>query len=184
MIELYVNRGNLQALNLQLSRLSQKSISPIIRRAAKRAVTHAKSIGTKHVKSIYTIDSYSIKRAIGGIRTTEDGAFLRIAGPRVSAGHYKVKALKTNNWWRKDTFISIKKGSGDVVPRAFEFSNTVWRREEGGEFGYWGAVEGRVFGPAVPQLFGNPAIKEEIEARTMRKYEERIRHEVGRLIGG
>ena len=42
----------------------------------------------------------------------------------------------------------------------------------------------RIYGPAVPQLFGNDAIKEEIAAEAMKKYEERLRHEVGRLIGG
>ena len=79
---------------------------------------------------------------------------------------------------RKGIFVSVKKGSGDIVPRSFAYSNTYFQRE-----GNPRLPIKRLFGPAVPQLFGNESIKEEVAEAAMRKYEERLRHEIGRLMG-
>ena len=173
MLEIEVSRESARALEEQLFAMSGDKVHVAMSRAAKRAASHAKSIGTKHVRQTYTIDAASVKAATS-IKSTQDGAVLRIAGPRKSAGHYKAKKRKGG------IFVSIKKGSGDIVPRSFAYSNTFRKREEGVPRL---PIE-RIFGPAVPQLFGNNAIKEEIADEAMKKYEERIRHEVGRLIGG
>ena len=190
MIEIEVSRESARALEEQLQALKGDKVHAAISAAAKRAASHAKRIGTKHVRQTYTIDAASVKAATS-IKSTQDGAVIRIAGPRKSAGHYKAKKRKGG------IFVSIKKGSGDIVPRSFAYSNTFFKRN--GIFGipkkgryakkdrHKGITrEGieRIFGPAVPQLFGNNAIKEEIADEAMKKYEERIRHEVGRLIGG
>ena len=190
MLEIEVSRESARALEEQLFAMSGDKVHVAMSRAAKRAASHAKSIGTKHVRQTYTIDAASVKAATS-IKSTQDGAVIRIAGPRKSAGHYKAKKRKGG------IFVSIKKGSGDIVPRSFAYSNTFFKRN--GIFGipkkgryakkdrHKGIMrEGieRIFGPAVPQLFGNNAIKEEIADEAMKKYEERIRHEVGRLIGG
>lgn len=172
MIEIKVSRESVKALEEQLQALKGDKVYKVIPAAAKRAATHAKRIGTRHVKKTYTIDTASIKAATN-IRTTRDGATLRIVGPRKSVGHYKAKKRKGS------IFISIKKGSGGISRRAFAYSNTFFRREGKDRL----PIE-RIFGPAVPQLFGNNAIKEQIAEAAMKKYEERIRHEVGRLIGG
>ena len=173
MLEIEVSRESARALAEQLFAMSGDKVHVAMSRAAKRATSHAKRIGTKHVRQTYTIDAASVKAATS-IKSTQDGAVIRIAGPRKSAGHYKAKKRKGG------IFVSIKKGSGDIVPRSFAYSNTFWKREEGVPRL---PIE-RIFGPAVPQLFGNNAIKEEIADEAMKKYEERIRHEVGRLIGG
>lgn len=173
MIEIAVYRASARALEEQLYAMSGEKVHAAMSRAAKRAASHGKTIGTKHVRKTYTIDAASVKAATS-IRTTQDGAVLRIAGPRKSAGHYKAKKRKGG------IFLSVKKGSGDIVPRSFAYSNTFWKREKGVPRL---PIE-RIFGPAVPQLFGNNAIKNEIADEAMKKYEERIRHEVGRLIGG
>lgn len=171
MIEIEVSRESAKALEEQLQALSGDKVQRAISFAAKRAASHAKTVGTKQVRKTYTIDSASIKAATS-IRTTGDGAVLRIAGPRRSAGHYKAKKRKAG------IFVSIKKGSGDIVPRSFAYSNTFFKRTGKNRL----PIE-RIFGPAVPQLFGNDAIKNEIAESAMTKYEERLRHEIGRLIG-
>ena len=190
MIEIEVSRASAKALEEQLAALKGEKVYAAMSQAAKRAASHGKTIGTKHVRKIYTIDAASIKAATS-IRMVRDGAVLRIEGPRKSAGHYKAKKRK------QGIFLSVKKGSGDIVPRSFAYSNTFFKRN--GIFGipqkgryakkdrHKGIMrEGieQIFGPAVPQLFGNSAIKNEIADAAMKKYEERIRHEVGRLIGG
>ena len=172
MIEIEVSRASAETLAEQLAALRGAKVYGAIKSAAKRAASHAKRIGTKHVRSMYTIDAASIKAATS-IYGTQDGAMLRIAGPRKGVDHYKAKKRK------QGVFVSIKKGSGDIVPRSFAYSGTFFQRE-----GKERLPIKRLFGPAVPQLFGNDAIKGEIAAEAMKKYEERLRHEIGRLIGG
>lgn len=112
MIEIEVSRESAKALEEQLQALKGDKVHVAISRAAKRAASHAKTIGTKHVRKTYTIDSASIKSATS-IRGTEGGAVLKIAGPRRSVGHYKAKKRKGG------VFVSIRKGSGDIVPPVF-----------------------------------------------------------------
>ena len=171
-MEIEVSRDSAKALEEQLRALKGEKVHAAMSAAAKRAASHAKTIGTKQVRKTYTIDSASIKAATS-IRGIEGGAVLRIAGPRKSVGHYKAKKRK------QGIFVSIKKGSGDIVPRSFAYSNTFFKRQ-----GRERVPIERIFGPAVPQLFGNDAVKEEIAEAAMRKYEERLQHEVGRLLGG
>ncbi len=171
-VEIEVSHAGAQALEEQLAVLRGRRIYAAMSRAAKRAASHAKRIGTKHVRKTYTIDSASIKAATS-IYGTQGGAVLRIAGPKKSANHYKVKKRK------QGIFLSVERGSGEIKPRSFAYSNTFFQRE-----GDKRLPIKRIFGPAVPDLFGNDAIKEEIADEAMKKYEERLRHEIGRLIGG
>ena len=145
----------------------------VMRRAAERAASRAQTVGKKHVKKIYTVDNKSIVRAVK-VFPIQNGAIFRISGKQLSAGHYKVKQRK------KGIFVSVKKGSGDIVPRSFAWSNTFWQREKG-EPRF--PIE-RIMSPAVPQLFGNQEVLDEMAKEAMKKYEERLRHEVGRIMGG
>ena len=163
MIEIEISRASARALEEQLFALSGEKVHAAMSRAAKRAASHGKTIGTRAVRKTYTIDAASVKAATS-IRTTQDGAVLRIAGSRKSAGHYKAKKRK------QGIFLSVKKGSWDIVPRSFAYSNTFWKRGKGVPRL---PIE-RIFGPAVPQLFGNDAIKNEIADEAMKKYDERI----------
>ena len=173
MIEITTDSGKLQSLEMKLFMLQGEKITPLLAGAAKRAAIHAKKIGSKRVRSIYTIDSGSVKSAIGGIRTIGMGAELRIAGPRKSVGHYKARQNK------RGVYVSIKKGSGDTLARSFAWSNTFFQRE-----GKSRTPIKRLFGPAVPQLFDNPAVHQELETAALKKYEERVAHELSRVIGG
>lgn len=171
MIEIQVSRESARALEQQLQALGGEKAHAAISRAAKRAATHAKKIGTKLVRQEYTVDSSSIKSTTS-VHGSQGGAVFRIVGRRLGADHYKAKKR------RQGIFVSVRKGSGDIVPRSFDYSNTYFHRE-----GRPRLPIARIFGPAVPQLFGNEAIKEEIAEAAMQKYEERVRHEVGRLMG-
>ena len=150
-----------------LRSFSEREISSATRRAAKRAATHGKKIGSKLVRSRYTIKSADIK-ASTRIATISDGAILKISSARKSVSHYKARRRK------KGVFVSVAKGGGDIVPRSFAWNKTFFKREEGvGRL----PIE-KIYGPAVPQLFENPAIQNEILDAASDKFEERILHEL------
>ncbi|MBR1728506.1 MAG: hypothetical protein IJ728_03170 [Selenomonadaceae bacterium] len=171
MIEIKLDSGQLHSAELKLAMLS-KDIAPVLRRSAKRAATHAKKIGSQRVRSVYTIDG-SLKAGFKGIRTLGMGAELLIASPRKSVQHYKAKQN------RRGVYVSIKRGGGNIVSRSFANNGTFFQR-----LGRSRLPIKALYGPAVPQLFENPAIQTEIEQAALKKYEERVAHELERMIGG
>lgn len=160
-------------MKMRFRALQEGKLRPAMNLAAVRAASCAETVGKSHVKKTYTVDNKSIKRAIRVIQM-QDGAILKVAGKRLSAGHYKTKKRK------KGIFVSVKKGSGGVVPRSFAWSNTFWQREEGEPREPFD----KIMSPSVPQLFGNKEVLKEMAKEAMKKYEERLRHEVGRIMGG
>lgn len=172
-IEFQVSYKSVKALNTQIQALTGGKLHVAMSRAAKRAAVHAERIGKQQVRKTYTIDAASIKAAtvVYGMR---DGAVFSIKGYSKGVEHYKVKKRK------RGIFVSIKKGSGDIVPRSFAYNTTFFQREEGEPR----FPIRRLYGPAVPQLFENAAIQEKITAEALKKYEERFRHEIERLAGG
>ena len=64
MIEIDVNRGSLRRIERALFDLSGRKMGLFLTDAARRAAIHGKKIGCSKVRKIYTIDNYSIKRAI------------------------------------------------------------------------------------------------------------------------
>ena len=41
-----------------------------------------------------------------------------------------------------------------------------------------------LYGPAVPQLFGNPDVMEQMQERGSEVFDARLEHELDRLLGG
>ena len=140
--------------------------------AAVRAASSARTVGKKSVRQLYTVKPAAIKSSIS-IKRIPKGAVLRVVGYRLSAKNYKATKRK------KGIFVSVKKGSGDIVPRSFSYGDKFMRRKGAARFPIKGITS-----PAVPQLFGKAAVREEMAKEAMKKYEERLRHEVGRIIGG
>ena len=173
MIEITTDKGQLHSLELKLLSLQGEKVTPLLRDAAKRAATHAKKVGKQRVRTIYTIDGSSISTAIKGIRSIGLGAELLIAGPRKSVKHYKARQNKTG------VFVSVKKGSGNTVGRSFAYNSTFFHRVSKSRL----PIK-PLYGPAVPQLFENPSIQSELEQAALNKYEERVAHELSRIIGG
>ena len=171
-VEMKLDSAQLHETELKLLMLQGAKIEPLLRSAARRAATHAKKIGSQRVRAIYTIDG-SLRAGIKGIRSIGMGAELLIASPRKTVKHYKARQNK------QGVFVSIKKGSRNTLSRSFAHGGTFFQREGKSRLPIHAIV-----GPAVPQLFGNPAIQREIESAALKKYEERVAHELGRVIGG
>ena len=172
MIEIDCSRESANEIENCLRTMYGERIYAAMGSAAARAASSARTVGKKNVRQIYTIKPSTFKSSIT-IRRIPSGAFLRVAGYRLSAKNYKASKRK------KGIFVSVKKGAGGIIPRSFAYGDKFMRRKGDARFPIKGIAS-----PAVPQLFGNAAVREEMAKEAMKKYEERLRHEVGRILGG
>jgi hypothetical protein len=172
LVEIDLSRETANNVETSLRSMHGEKVYAAMGNAAARAASSARTVGKKSVRQIYTVKPAAIKSSIS-IKRIPKGAVLRVVGYRLSAKNYKATKRK------KGIFVSVKKGSGDIVPRSFSYGDKFMRRKGAARFPIKGITS-----PAVPQLFGNAAVREEMAKEAMKKYEERLRHEVGRIMGG
>ena len=172
MVEIDWSRERANNIETRLRSMRGEKLYAAMGNAAARAASSARTVGKKSVRQLYTIKPAAFKSSIS-IKRIPKGAILRVAGYRLSAKNYKAAKRK------KGIFVSVKKGSGDIVPRSFAYGDKFMQRKGDTRLPIKGITS-----PAVPQLFGNAAVCEEMAKEAEKKYEERLRHEVGRIMGG
>ncbi|WP_432643396.1 hypothetical protein [Acidaminococcus sp.] len=155
-----------------LDRLNQQGAQRAVKRASKRAATAARTAGTKAIRNIYTIKSGNLK-ARTQIRSDGDGTTLLVRGSTEPVSKYKA-ALR-----QYGVFVAIKRSGGGRVARSFMLNGNFMARV--GKERY--PVKG-LYGPAVPQLFGNPDVMEQMQERGGEMFGSRLEHELDRLLGG
>lgn len=148
-------------------------VQSAIKQASRRAAITARKAGAQEIRSMYTIKAGDLKSA-AVIKPDALGTTIHIRGPEEPVTKYKATRR------RKGIFVSIKKGSGSIVPRSFDMPGRGFAAREGRPR-Y--PVTG-LFGPAVPQLYGNPAGVARMTDEGMAMYEKRLMHELERLAGG
>lgn len=156
----------------QLNRMQPEQVASAVRAAAKRAATAARLAGVKEIRAVYTMKSGDIKNR-AQIKNETDGASIQVKGSMEPVKKYRA-ALR-----RQGVFVSIKKGMSTVVPRSFQQGGRFLARR--GQARY--PIKG-LYGPSVPQLFGNAQVMQAIEARGNEVFETRLYHEIERLMGG
>ena len=155
-----------------LAGLKSQGVQKAIQRASKRAATAARTAGTKSIRSIYTMKSGNLK-ARTQIRKEDDGTTILVRGSTEPVSRYKASKRKYG------VFVAIKRDGGGRVPRSFTLNGHFVARA--GKERY--PVKG-LYGPAVPQLFGNPKVMEEMQERGQEVFNSRLQHELERLLGG
>ena len=155
-----------------LAGLKSQGVQKAIQRASKRAATAARTAGTKSIRSIYTMKSGNLK-ARTQIRKEDDGTTILVRGSTEPVSRYKASKRKYG------VFVAIKRDGGGRVPRSFTLNGHFVARA--GKERY--PVKG-LYGPAVPQLFGNPEVMEEMQERGQEVFNSRLQHELERLLGG
>ena len=155
-----------------LAGLKPQGVQKAIQRASKRAATAARTAGTKSIRSIYTMKSGNLK-ARTQIRKEDDGTTILVRGSTEPVSRYKASKRKYG------VFVAIKRDGGGRVPRSFTLNGHFVARA--GKERY--PVKG-LYGPAVPQLFGNPEVMEEMQERGQEVFNSRLQHELERLLGG
>jgi len=155
-----------------LAGLKSQGVQKAIQRASKRAATAARTEGTKSIRSIYTMKSGNLK-ARTQIRKEDDGTTILVRGSTEPVSRYRASKRKYG------VFVAIKRDGGGRVPRSFTLNGHFVARA--GKERY--PVKG-LYGPAVPQLFGNPEVMEEMQERGQEVFNSRLQHELERLLGG
>ena len=155
-----------------LAGLKSQGVQKAIQRASKRAATAARTAGTKSIRSIYTMKSGNLK-ARTQIRKEDDGTTILVRGSTEPVSRYKASKRKYG------VFVAIKRDGGGRVHRSFTLNGHFVARA--GKERY--PVKG-LYGPAVPQLFGNPEVMEEMQERGQEVFNSRLQHELERLLGG
>lgn len=140
--------------------------------AAKRAMVAARTAGSRKIRQIYTIKAGDINNRVT-VRGTEDGAEMRIKGPMEGIRKYRGVMKKAG------VFAMIKKGERTRVPRSFVMQDRFMMRSGPARY----PIKG-IYGPAVPQLFGNPEVVEIMQNRGQEMFASRLEHEILRRLGG
>lgn len=176
MVELELDTSALEAIEKALERLKKDRVRRIYRDASKRAITTARKEGIKALGKIYVFKGVSVLKASIPINKLNDGAEMRIKGGYTSAKkYYKIKSLK-----RKGVFVTIKKGTETNVPKGFVSTTGIFMKRQGKER-Y--PLKG-IYGPALPQMFGNETVMNVMQEEGMTMYEKRLYHELERALGG
>lgn len=172
MIEMEVSKKDLGTLERALANLSGQKFIPAIMNAQKRAATAGRTAASKKIRQIYTIKAGDLKsrariKAERGAMETR----IEVKGPFEPASKYTARRNA------RGVFVAIKRGGGHTVPRSFDIAGTFVARE-----GAPRLPVHMLFGPAVPQLFGNEEVLEEVQARALEIYEKRLYHELERRL--
>ena len=163
MLQIEIPEQEFRELLNVLQMLDPPSVYKASSAAAKRAMTAARAAGSRRIRQIYTIKARDINSRIT-VKGTEGGAEMRIKGPMEGVQRYRSTLRK------QGVFAMIKKGNSQRIPRSFKMGDRFIMREGPARYPLKG-----IYGPAVPQLFGNPEV-----VRTMAELE----HEIMRRMGG
>lgn len=158
------------ALIKVLNSLDSRNMYAAITASAKRAATHARKVGTKEIRQIYAVKSGTLKGR-AKIKKVSDGAVMEVKG-----GSEPIKSYSAVSK-RKGIFVAVKKGKKTLVPRSFMLNNRFVARESSSRLPFRD-----LYGPAVPQLFGNPAVLNKMQEAGAEMFENRLAHEVMRRL--
>lgn len=176
MVELELDTSAVEAIEKALERLKEDRVRRIYKDASKRAITTARKAGIKVLGHIYVFKGVSVLKSSIPINKLNDGAEMRIKGGYTSAQKYfKIKSRK-----RKGVFVSIKKGIETNVPNGFVSKSGIFMKRQGKDR-Y--PLKG-IYGPALPQMFGNETVMNVMQKEGMEMYEKRLYHELERALGG
>lgn len=173
MISIEVRENDVSRVERTLAQFAGDSLGACVNRATYRAATSVRKIAVMRITSIYTIKSRDLKK-MAPIKKSGLASTIEIKGPFLPVTDYKASSEN------RGVFVAIKKGRKKLVFRSFTKKNGQFRKRLGPERLPIHAL----FGPAAAQMFGNPKVVEEMEREGMKVYEERLMHELERLVGG
>ncbi|WP_297429308.1 phage tail protein [Clostridium sp.] len=163
-----------------------KNKTPVaLSRALNRAAANAKTNASKKAREQYNIKSKDISETITIVKANKSslGAIVKSAGERIPLIKFKVSpsSPRPKNP-PKVLKVSVKKGGLKEILGAFIANvngNKVFKRTSSARL----PIQ-QLFGPAVPQMLGTSNVKEYIETEASRVFDQRLDHEIQRIMEG
>ena len=154
-----------------LSGLNEENARKACIVAGKRAATAARAAGSRQIRSIYTMKAADVK-AKARIKGTGDGAVIEIRSTTEPVEKYKAQKRTSG------VFVAVKRGGMKKVERGFTIGTKFVARVGRERF----PVKG-LYGPSIPQLYGNPDVMKTMEERGSEVFDERLEHEIAFRLG-
>ena len=177
MIDVELDHRQFDHIIRTLEAFDPNNVSARIASAINRTAQHARKIGDTEIRKVYTIKKRDITKRVTIDRASKGNlqAAIRVRGPEENVSVSRA-SLRT-----RGVFVSIKKGAGALISRSFDkhMQKNFYARE-----GTARLPIRPLFGPSVPQLWGNEVVMENLQEETLEMYQKRLRHELERLIWG
>lgn len=174
MLNVDVSESDAEKIRRSLSALSEKELRAASGAAEKRAARHIMTVGTKKMREVYTIKAGAAKSRMDIQRINPLDTVVRIEG-----GVESVQNFRGTRRRKDGIFVSIRKDGGGVVPRSFMHDDTPLMRVGMERYPLKG-----IYGPSIPQMFGEEHVLEAAMEAGAEMYEKRILHELARRTGG
>ena len=151
-----------------------KRASSLIQRASfaamGRAMSHAKTVLGKEIRTEYAIKARRARSAITAKRVKTSGstqAEILVRGGNLLASEFSLRPkTDTTGGRRKAVRLGIRKGGVQRIDRGFVSSYPIEP----------------LFGPAVPGMAANERVVDAVQSDFKETYERRLEHEISRLM--
>lgn len=163
-----------------------KSKAPVaLSRALNRAASNAKTNASKKAREQYNIKAKDINSTINITKANKGSlrAVIKSTGERIPLIKFKVNpSTPRPKKPPKVLKVEVKRGGLKELIGGFVADingNKVFKRTSNARL----PIQ-QLFGPAVPQMLGTSSIKEYIENEATKVFDQRLDHEVQRILGG
>lgn len=179
-----INANKLKEVEKELGQYKSKA-SVALSRALNRAASNAKTNASKKVREQYTVKAKDVNSTISITKASSGrlGAIVKSKGARMPLIKFNVrpKNPRPKNP-PKVLRVEVKKGGLKELVGAFVANvsgNKIFKRTTSKRL----PIQ-QLFGPAVPQMLGSSTIKEFIESEASKVFDQRLDHEIQRIMGG
>ncbi len=181
-VTVHVDKQRIEEIQKELGAMEKKAPNAISR-AMNRTVTALASEANRQIKGKYHIKPADIKPAIKRKRSSPSNlvAGIDVRGGPLGLDKFKVSPKTVNPRRKSQLKISVRKDRGvSTVGGAFNVQlhgHKVMKRKGKSRL----PIE-RLYGPSVPQMAKNEEIRTAILQKGGQRFEERLAHEIGRLM--
>jgi hypothetical protein len=163
----------------------EKEIPQVVARAINRSIENARSNVVREVRDRYNVRAKDIRTSIKISRANKNypTAVLSSTGGPLPTMAFQVRPGTVNGKRRTPITVSVKKGQSEKLDRAFIAM-------VGGKTGVYERIGQtrlpirQMYGPSVPQMIGNDEIVKEIADKARAMLDDRLDHEIKRVLDG
>ncbi|UPK45888.1 phage tail protein [Paenibacillus pabuli] len=174
--------------NLKGVKAFNKKVQKVIPRAAasaaNRAGQSARTAATRKTRETYAVKAGAVNKTFKLTRATPGNLNLSLTSKDKGLPliNFKVRPSKPVKKQPKSLKASVKLGSNKPVGGAFiaQLGDRVVVAQRDGEKRF---PVSELYGPAVPVMVNNPEVREEVDRTFRQTFENRMPHEVQRVLG-